>query len=248
MEENIQSMPESTQDNGVSIWSIIIGVFTSPTKAFAAFARNPKILAPLIVILVLAGVAGVLTARYNAQLQYDMMKTSTIMPPAALEEMHKAIENTGILKTVLGAFFGILLVTVLEALVAWFLGSFVFGGESKFKSVWGVGLLAGIIPQIGNLLRVPLVYAKGTMLVSYGLAAALPGKDFSSVLYSLLYYLDVFAIWGIIAAGFGYTAIFNISKGKGMTMAWILGLLFLFVMVGIMIVGYSFAGINYSFL
>ncbi|MFH1374104.1 MAG: YIP1 family protein [bacterium] len=227
-----------------SIWAIIAGVFTSPTEAFRQYQIKPKLIIPIIIIFIVTAVYGGLTAQYGAMTQYEMMKTSTVIPPQALEQMRQDAMNTGFLKGALITAAMIIVVTVLEALVVMFLGSVIMGGKAKFKAIWGVGLLGGLIFQIGNLLRLPLVFAKGTIQVSYGLAALFPDKNFTSIGYSLLYYLDIFAVWGIIVTGIGYAAVFGISRGKGISVAAIVSLLFIMLLLGLTAIGMSFAGVE----
>jgi hypothetical protein len=216
------------------------GVFTSPTQAFADFKPKPSILVPLIVTLVVAGLSAVLIARQAGMTQYEMLQTSTVLPPQALEQMRTDAENPSILKSGLGGGVAVVVIGVLAALLAWFLVSVVFGKSAKFKTVWGVELL-------GGLLRVPLVLAKDSMLVSYGLAALFPQKDFTSIFYSILFYFDAFAIWGIIVAGYGYATVFELSKGKGITIAAISTGILVFVMIALGAVGMSLAGVDISF-
>ncbi len=231
-----------------SIWGIMVGVFTAPTEAFAEFKKKPTIIIPLIAILVLAGVAGALMAEYGAMMQYEMLKSSTVIPPQVLEEMRQDALDPNRLTTGLFGAIAMVILGVISALVAWFLGSVIFGKKSSFKAVWGVELVAGLIPMVGGLLRLPMVYAKGTMMVSYGLAALLPGKDFPSILYSFLYYTDIFAVWGIIVGGIGYAAIFGLSRGKGIAIAAIAFALFVVISIGLSAVGMAFAGVDITFL
>jgi hypothetical protein len=247
MEENYQGGAAPTADASPSIWSIMVGVFTAPTKAFEDYRQKPSIVIPLIVTVLLAVIVSVAVAKFNAMSQYDLMKTSTSLPAAALEEMRRAIENPSYLTAILGAAFGTIIIGLIEALVAWFFGSFVFGGQAKLMPVWGVVFLSGLIYQAGNLLRVPLVYAKGSMMVSYGLAALLPGKDFTSILYTILYFADFPMIWSVIVAGIGYSAVFGIKRGKGITMAAIIAVLFVTVMISLMVFGLGLAGVKFHF-
>jgi len=230
-----------------SIWKIMVGVFTAPTEAFAAFNLKPRILMVLLVTIVLGFITNYFMTEYSAQMQYDMVSQSTIIPPQQLEQMRADAANpnrlTGGLVAVGGQFIGVLIF----ALIAWGLGSFLMGGDSTFKKVWGVSLLSGLISMIGGLVKLPLIMAKDSIYVSFGLAALFPGKDFTSIMYSVLFYLDAFMIWALIVSGIGFAAVFNISRGKGITIAIIIDLLFIVVMVGLMSVGMSFAGVEIKF-
>jgi len=231
-----------------SIWSIIAGVFYAPTEAFAAFSQKPRILMPLIVLILVSFIMVGLSAPYNAKAQYDMMKQSTVLPQQALDQMRADVENPSFIKGGGGGAVAIVIINLIAALVAWFVGSFFFGGTAKFKAVWGVGMLSMLIPMLGGFLRLPMVIAKDSILVSYGLAAFMPGGDFTSILFSFLYYLDIFAIWSLIVAGIGYAAVFGLSRGKGIAVSAIVSFLFIAFMISLMAVGMSFAGVKISFM
>ncbi|MCK4632518.1 MAG: YIP1 family protein [candidate division Zixibacteria bacterium] len=231
-----------------SIWSIMVGIFHAPTEAFAAFSKKPGILMPLIVLIIVSFIMVGLTTPYQARAQYDMMKQSTVLPQEALDRMGEDAKNPSFIK---GGGFGVIFVvfaSLISALVVWFVGSFFFGGTAKFTAVWGIGILAMLIPMVGGLLRLPMVIAKDSILVSYGLAAFMPGGDFTSILFSLLYYLDIFAIWSLIVAGIGYAAVFGFSRGKGIATSAIVSLLFIMFMISLTAVGMSFAGVEISFM
>ncbi len=231
-----------------NIWAIMAGVFTAPLKAFEAFNVKPKIIIPLIVILILSGTTAVLMAPYQGRAQVDMMSKSKTIPPQYMEEMRNRAENVDLVQSFFTGMIPILLLSLVAALIAWFLGKVVFAGNAGFKATWGVAILASLISAVGGLLRIPLVMAKDSILVSYGLAALMPGKDFTSILYSLLYYCDIFMIWAVIAGGIGYAVIFGLTRGKGYLIAAVSDGILILVLLGLTIVGLSFAGVEISFL
>jgi hypothetical protein len=249
MEMNAQAQPYTgapTQPK--SIWSIMVGVFTSPAEAFQAYKQKPTIIIPIILVAILLAITGAATAKYGAILQYDMLKTSEMLPPAALEQMRQGIENPNYISAaIMGPIF-LIIMGLIEALIAMFLGNVVFAGQSKFKPIWGVAILTALITAVGGLIRIPLVYAKGTMLVSIGFAALMPGKDFTSMLYAFLYFADVFAIWGVIVAGIAYSTIFGISRGKGMAISIIGFLILTIIGIGLQAMGLSLAGVEVGLL
>jgi len=240
-------MITSSNSSESSIWKIMVGVFTSPAEAFAAFNRKPRIIAVILVSIVLVFITNFFMTEYSARMQYDLVSQSTIIPPQQLDNMKADADNPdrlmGGVFAAVGQFVGVLIF----ALIAWGLGAFVMGGDSTFKKVWGASLLGGLIPLVGGLIKIPLVMAKDSMYVSLGLAALFPGKDFTSIMYSVLFYLDAFMIWGLIVTGIGYATVFNISRGKGLTISIIIDLLFITVMIGLMSVGMSFAGVKITF-
>jgi hypothetical protein len=230
-----------------SIWQIIIGVFAGPTEAFEAYNRRPRIWVILILTIVLGFISNAFLSVYNAQMQADLIAKSSTLPPEVLGRMQENAQNPDrIMGGVTGAgaqvVFGVIM-----ALLAWGVGSFVMGGNSKFKNVWGVTMLAGLIPLIGSLVKLPLMAAKNSMYVSFGLAALLPGKDFTSMVYWLLYFFDGFVIWAIIVGGIGNGIIFNITRGKGIAVSVIVTFVVAAVSMALMLVGMSFAGVKITF-
>lgn len=230
-----------------SIWQIIIGVFTGPTQAFEAYDRRPRIWIVLIMTILLAIVVNFFLSAYNAQMQADLIAKSSTLPPQVLDRMQQNAQNPnrisgGIVGAGAQVIFGVIM-----ALLAWAVGSFVMGGDSKFKKVWGVTLLAGLIPLVGSLIKLPLMAAKNSMYVSFGLAALMPDKDFTSIVYWLLYFFDGFVIWGIIVAGIGYGAVFNITRGRGIAVSVIVTFVVAAISMALMLVGMSFAGVKLTF-
>ena len=230
-----------------SIWSIMVGVFTAPGETFLAYKQHPRIIIPLIVLIILLAIVGGLTAKQNGALAYDMFKSSELMPPKALADMREAVENPHYIKAALGAPIWPVILGVVEALLAMFLGNVIFAGKAKFKETWGVALLTGLIVALGGLVRVPLVFAKDTLLVSIGPAALMPGKDFTSIVYFFLYTADVFGIWAVIVGGIGYSTIFGVSRGKGYAISIICFLVLTIIIIGLLTTFFSLAGAKITF-
>jgi hypothetical protein len=229
------------------IFSLMVGVFTSPAKTFEQFSGRPQLLVPLMVVVVLMAVGGAVGSKYNSMAQYEMMKKSTTLPAQVLEEMRQSVENPDMVTGAITAAVVIVVIGVLAALLAWFMGTFVFGGQTTFKGVWGVGVMGGLITVLGGVVKLPLMIARDSVQVTLGLAALMPGKDFTSVLYSLLFYLDIFAVWAIIVTGIGYAAAFGISRGKGIATSVVVSLVFIGLLIGLTAFGLSMAGVEISF-
>lgn len=226
-----------------SIWQVIAGIFSSPAAAFASFDRKPQIIIPLIIVLLVGGLNSALMAPYMADTQYELMKTSPIMPAQQLEQMK---EPHPVRAAVLGGVF-VVLGTVVTALLIWPIGTFIFGGSTTFKRIWGVAILGSFMMHLGNLVKIPLMMAKSSAYVSFGLAALFPGKDFTSLVYTFLYYMDGFAVWSLVISGIGYAAIYKFTRGKGIFMSGAVFVVLSIFMIALSAVGMSFAQIKISF-
>ena len=239
--------PEVVAVKPKSIWGIIVKVFSAPKQAFEDFKPKPRILVLLIITMVVAAVVALGTAKYQALLQYELLKTSAVIPQQILDQTRQAASEVDLLKAIPGGAIVVVIVGLLVALVAWFIGGFLMGGKAKFKAAWATTLLGGLIMELGSLVRLPLIMAKESVYVSLGLAAFFPGKDFRSIFYSLLYYFDIFMVWAIIVTGIGYGIIFGLSRGKGITTAFIAYAVFVLLSITLSSVGLSFAGVEISF-
>jgi hypothetical protein len=230
-----------------SIWAIIGDIFFAPIKALEDFKLKPTWVVPLILSLILMAIAAGLPYKQNAMAQYDLLRTSTTIPPAAIEQIRVQGENTGPLMSVAGGVIVYAIISFVGALIAWFFGGFIFGKKTPYSHVWAVWLLTGLIPLLGGVIRSVLIVLKNSINVSIGPAALLAGKDFTSFMYTVLYYADIFAIWGVIVAGLGYAAIFGLPRGKGLTISIVIWLLGTLTMVGFQQFGLAMAGVKTSF-
>jgi hypothetical protein len=247
--ENVSAgMPPATDDAAAptSIWSIVGQVFTSPTKAFEAFRANPNWIVPLLLVVVMLGISSVMLAGYQAEMQYDMLKTGSL-PPAALEQMREAADNPNYVTAPIGGVVFLVIFSLIQAGIALFLGKVIFAGMASFKQVWGVSLLSTMIFQVGALVRIPLAFAKDTMLVSLGPTALWPGGDFTSFMYVVAFSLDIFMIWSLVVGGIGYGVIFGIGGTKGQIISWLLGILFICLGASVAFFGLGFAGVETTF-
>jgi len=249
-ENEVREMSDSpvvAAEPDMSPWGVIVSVFTNPKAAFDSYVKKPSIIWPLILTIVIGGLVAGLTAKHGAMMQYDMMKNSTVLPPAAIEEMRtSALEANPLISGLTGA-ITVVIISLISTLIIWVLGSFVLGGKAKYKEVWGSVLLVGLIPLLGGLARLPMVFAKDSMLVSYGFAAMMPGKNFTSILYQLAYFTDFFAIWGIVVAGVAFGCVFGLSRGKGTTIAVLNFVIGVALAISLTAFGMSFAGVEISF-
>lgn len=230
-----------------SIWKIIIGVFTGPIDAFNAYSRRPTIWVPLILAVLLGFAVHSIQSGYWSQMVPEIMSKSSRMPPEILDKMQQDAANP---KPILGGLQGAIgqvIGGVIIALLAWGIGSFLMGGNTTFKKVWGVTILGSLVVLVGGLVTSLLMMAKGNVYASIGLAALFPDKDFSSILYTILYILDGFMIWGIVVTGIGYGRVFNISSGKGVAVAFITTFIVVIIPMGLMIIGMSLAGVKITF-
>lgn len=240
---------ESAQGGGT--WDAIIKMFTAPTRAAQILKEKPKILIPLIITFVLSAVVVIATMKYSMNMQVDMIAKARNLPPEIVDQIRAGSAQLSLVKNLIGAVVGscfVLLFTLISAGLAMFLGSVLMGGKAGFKAVLSVTAVAGLISALGSIITLPLMFLKGTLLVSIGFAGLLPGKDFTSLLYSFLYQYNFFMIWSVIAAGIGYAVIYEFPRNKGLNVAIISSLIMAVLAIAFRLVGLIMAGVEITLL
>lgn len=245
--------PSTGSETGAkkSVWAIVIGVFTAPKETFSAYNERPRILVPLIVAVILACVYSYFFKPYDDAAGMAMLRQSSRLTPEMVQQMEQQSLNPGTVGRVISAIVMVakpVAITLIGGLAAWLIGTFFFGGKTTFRKIWGVTILGSLITSLGGILLLPLVVAKNSVLISLGPAAIYPHKELTSVLYLILSYWNLFAIWSVIVTGIGYAAIYGFPQSKGITISVILTVLATLLMVGAAYVGMGFAGVDIHFL
>ncbi|MDD4050843.1 MAG: YIP1 family protein [candidate division Zixibacteria bacterium] len=251
LKQGVEPTGSSAESGGPttnSIWSIMLGVFTAPARALAAYNQKPTIWVPLIVFVVLVTVFSGAYAPYQNKASLELMRQSTTLTPEMLQSIEQQSANVSFVRSALTGAAMAVIVTVIMGLLAWMAGTFFFGGTTTFKKIWGVTILGGLIGSVGKLLMLPLVIAKNSVAVSLGPAALYPSKDMTSILFMILMYLDLFTIWSVVVSGIGYAAVFDFPRGKGITISVIVTLISMVVGLGLGMFGMSMAGLDVHFL
>lgn len=193
-------------------WKGIIQVFYQPAAFFDQLKSQPRVLVPYIIVVVLFVLGFVLLADITTQMQIDSPEMAQrLQGQPVTPQIRSAIKITSI---VFPSVF-LSLYPLLAAGLAMFVGSFVMGGEARFKQVLSVILYGTIVYVIGFLIHVPLILAKGAMGPTLSLGVLAMSQGPQSVAYVALSKIGLFNIWEIIVAGIGLAAINKFPRNKG---------------------------------
>lgn len=249
MESTQPGVVTGTPGPSPSVWSRIGNVFFSPTQAFENYSVSTSALVTLIILTVVLSIAMTFPImKYQTLEQIRVLETSPNIPPQALEQMRQNAENPGLVGSIVVTPIVILIIGIIGALLAWMFGGFIFGGKKvSFATVWSVALLGGLISMIGAVLKVPLIIAKESVRVSFGLAALLGSMKPTAIFYTFASYLDVFAIWSLIVTGIGYALIFGFTRGKGIAISVLVWVIVLGAAISLQVMGLMLAGVDVTF-
>ncbi len=214
----------------VSSFSGLIEVFYQPAAWFEKLRSNPKVLVPYIVLAVLSVL---LIFAIKDQLINMILAMPKIQDQLASGEIPREAEQYLWIGGAASMAFGYILAPLLAAALAMFWGNFVFAGKASFKALLSVMLYGDLIFAVGNLLIVPLVWAKDSLAVGLNLGVLVANRGFQDPLFIALSKVDLFIIWEIIAIGIGLSVIYRFPRNKGLWLSVLsMGLLTVFGIAG----------------
>jgi hypothetical protein len=194
----------------------LVEIFYQPAAFFERLINNPKILVPyLVLFLIVAGFfygaadlimkMQVESPRFQAQMQGQEM-TPKVM--AAMKY-----------STMIFGTLSMMLIPLLAAALALFWCNFVFAGKAGFKQLLSMMLYGEVLYMAGGLLMLPMMLAKGTIMVSLSLAVLAVSSGPESILYVALSKINLFLIWEIIIIGIGLSILYKVPRNKGYLMS-----------------------------
>jgi Yip1 domain len=211
----VGSAPAETSTIGGSFRGLM-DVFFRPSELFQKLKERPSILVPFLVYLVVMGLFLFATVDIIVDEQVNSPQFKAQM---AEQGQQLPVESVKKMMSISTLSFGILamaLIPIVAAALALFWGNFVWAGKATFRQLMSVMSYAGMIHALSALALLPLVLAKGSMLVTYSLGSLVPNKMDHMILYTALSKIDLFIIWEIIVIGIGISIIYNFSRNKGL--------------------------------
>jgi hypothetical protein len=86
--------------------------------------------------------------------------------------------------------------TLVLAAVMLFIGNFLLGGETKYKTMLGVTAYVGLVDVVSLGLKTPLIVSQGTTKIYTSLALLF--EENSSFIFRFMTNIDAFALWKIV--------------------------------------------------
>lgn len=192
-------------------------VFAQPSAFFERLKNDPKVLVPYVAYMVLILVFLTATSGIIAQMQLDELQRRAADNPSFAVPSGMNAEKLTPMIIIFGSLTWALGPLVIAAL-AYLWGNFIMAGRATFKQLLSVVLFGEIIFLVGDMLLLPLILAKQSILVSFSLAALVP-PDPKSVVWVALSKVSIFLIWDIIVVGIGLGIIYSFPRNKGYLLA-----------------------------
>jgi hypothetical protein len=244
-----ESTPQKDAVKARNFFSRLGGVYFSPGETFREIGSSPKVLAPIVAMIIIGLLVGFYLAR-NLDLQSLMagqMQKAVEQGRITKEQMEQQMPlvlRLASVQLVVGAAIGSLVLSLIIA-AAFKLITTLIGAENRFKAVFTVTcytMIAVSIIQSALLILVVQLKGPGELDISNvnsALASNL-GALISSILSEdalpkfllrLAGWVDIFAIWRIALLAIGYAAVSR--KLKTATAAtWLTGAYLVIALIG----------------
>jgi len=237
MENEVQQSAISVEaEPALGFGGKLINIFTSPSKTFKELDQRPTWLAPLLIVIVLVVLSTQITFPIIMKAQMETLRSNPNIPAErmqAIEEQFTNNANTQRAVSTAAQIIGFPIVMLLMALVFYFVGTAILGGDSSFKKVFSVLVWANCISIIASIVMTALVIAKGNMNVSLSPALLLSPEAMGTKLHTFLSKFDFFTIWFLAVFAIGYGYIYKFSTAKAYTAIGVLWAIWIAVSVAL---------------
>lgn len=229
MEPSVQATPQPGEKGPKPS---LLGIILEPGKQFDRIRERPVIMVPLLVVLLLMGLASV----------------ATVEPMLQLPEMQTQMEMIGedlfryslYLMTPVSTILMVLISILFTAFCHWLL-TLLFQGSARFRQIFSLNAHLGVFGILAIAVYAVFLWVVGvsesTAAYPTSLGALIPASGFGG---GVLAGIEVFAIWQLIVRAWGLSAISRISSGKAWVTALVPFVIVLLVTAGIAAVGETF--------
>jgi len=194
----------------------LIYVFWEPAVTFESIKEKCNwidVLLPILLVSIATWISipHVTPISIEAQKEYieSSSRLSDVQKEAALEKTNKGRNP------VLAYIFTpvtIFLKYLIIALVMWFAGNFILGGEAGFVTIFAMTAYSSLIDLIATVIKVPLIVSQQSLDIYTSLALFF--NESQTFLFRLMKNIDVFAAWKVILLSMGLSVIYKAKIGK----------------------------------
>lgn len=207
-------MSERINENEVkpfSWWERLKYVFISPSKAFENIRHYPKVLFPMLVIII--GMLVLTLLRVDAMKEYT--KEVTIKQYAQMgidvPQNLDALLEMQVYFAIAGSIIVLVITWVVKSALINAFSGFV-NGTGTFKQSLSVITYSYLPVLLGSIIVTIISLVVNRYTISTSLAVFLPDSQIGTFLHTLLTNLDIFVIWYQVLAIIGISKVYSISK------------------------------------
>jgi hypothetical protein len=204
----------------------LVGIFANPRGTFQALSAKPRLLAPILVVVVFQLVFGVVLA------QSGIMKNDALArleaknaPQPQIDAVTKIMDSP--VRFVFVSFGPIVLVfsLLITAALLYFMANLMLGARLRFTHYLSIAAYGAVVGIVDQVTRMGLALGRGTLSVHLGVGAFL-GDDLNLLLRILDTATDPLLLWASALEALGVSVVARRHLGFGL-LTVILGFLLL---------------------
>jgi Yip1-like protein len=181
MEQSIAVPSEGTTPSGVPTQSAVgslIGIFVAPRATFEKLVHRPRILVPILVMVVAQLLLGIVMTQSDAIKNDAMAKYEAKgMPPEQMDAAERSLDSP-LVHTIIPVSMGITgaFMLLVSAGLLYFMANLMLGARARYRDYLCVAGYSSLIGLVDQAVHVGVATQKGTMKVLLG-AGAFFGED-----------------------------------------------------------------------
>ena len=194
----------------------LIGIFTKPRTTFQALSARPRVLAPILLVLLFQLALGMVLAQ-SGVIKNDMVAQleAKNTPP---EQMDRAVGMMeGPAKYVIATFGPIAVVfsLLVAAALLYFMANLMLGAKLRYVHYLCIAAYGAVVGIPDQLVRTALAVSRGTLMVNLGIGAFLGGDELTGIMRILDTATDPLLLWATAIEALGVAVMARKSFGFG---------------------------------
>ena len=194
----------------------LIGVFTEPRRTFASMIPKPRILAPMIVLVVFQLLFGLVLA------QSGILKNDSIAkmeaknaPQEQIDAVSRVMESPVRFAFALAGPIVLVFSLLVSAALLYFMANLMLGARLRYVHYLCIAAYGAVVGTVDQLVRMGLALSRGTLQVRMGVGAFL-GDDLGVPLRILDTATDPLLLWAVVIQAIGVAAMTKKGFGFGL--------------------------------
>jgi len=199
----------------MSAAATVVGVFTNPRPTFQSLAAKPRILAPILLVLVFQLIFGIVLA------QTGILKNDTIArleaknsPPEQIDAFSKVMDGPMKYAFVIAGPIVLVFSLLVTAALIYFMGNLMLGARLRYAHYLSIAAYGAVVGIVDQLVRLGVALGRGTLMVHLGIGAFL-GEELSVVMRILDTATDPLLLWATAIQAFGVAVMAKKGFGFG---------------------------------
>lgn len=207
--------------------SRFLNVFLSPSKISEEIREKPRILEPLVIVLIFVILFTFLTARIQSKDSVEYIKMNPRMaeriPQDRLEKMANPSQGSILVRAFIFSPITVMIYLLIFTVVLLVIVK-ISGGSGEFKHFFSIAFFSSYIDYVlGNGIKTILTLQKGTSIgVSTGLSLFFTNIPINSPSYVILSFIDFFSIWSYVFVAIAVSKVSKFSVTKALVISAII--------------------------